>query len=525
VAVSFIRLRIALLANATRVRTRSDAVRLWGFVLVVLLAGGLTALSLLLRDQPDFALADFDSLVSTFTIIIAIVLSLFTPAQVLSASQFVQFPISPARVSLWLPLSSLLSWSSFVLILWVGFTMWLRSTDPLAGTIATIGALLFIFTVKLAALVAAEAAAQLFSTPRSQIVRSFLGWLLLVSVVPLLAFLFTTNGLESYRNTITEIGSATEWSPLGAALSAADSFTSDGLTAALLKLAVGALTLAGLSVLWVFQVRYAFTHIGRPGRTPLSKSGLGWFERFPATRIGVIGARSLTYWIRDPRYRLSFVVVPVVVVVSMLAMWIAGAPWTITWVMPLAVVAFFLGWSIHNDVATDSSAIWMHVASNTPGDADRLGRIAPILGAGIPLIILGSTLSITLMADWRPLPAVIGISSALLFSGLAVSSYASAAWPYPTSRPGESLFVQPQFAGFGAGKSQTVTVLLTLLLAAPAVTFGFIGIGLENLPLQLISLALGVGVGALTIAAGVKFGAQAFDRNGPEYIALSQVFD
>jgi len=525
VAVSFLRLRVALLANATRIKNRQDAVQLWGFVLVALLAAGLTALSLLLRDDATFALGDFDSLASALVITAAILVSLFIPAHALSAAQFVQYPISPRRVSVLLPLSSLIEWSSLILILWVGFTMWLRSTDPIAGVIAASGGVIFIFTVKIASLVAAEVGAQLFSTPGSQMVRSFLGWLLLVSLVPLLVFLFTTNGIESYRNIITEVGSATEWSPLGAALSAAGTFSTAGLEPALMKLTIGFATLIALIVIWVFQVRFAFTHITRPGRTPLSKTGLGWFERFPATPIGVIAARSMTYWIRDPRYRLSLAIVPVVIVVTMLAMWIAGAPWTVIWVMPLAVTAFFLGWSIHNDVATDSSAIWMHVASDTSGKADRLGRIAPLVSGGIPLIIVGSTLSIALMGDWRPLPAVIGISSALLFVGLGVSSFSSAAWPYPTSRPGESLFVQPQFAGFGAGKAQTVTVILILLLAAPALTFGFLGIGLLNLPFQLISLALGVGIGLLVMALGVKLGAAAFDRNGPEFIALSQIFD
>lgn len=533
--VSFFRLRLTLFKNALRIRTRQDVLRLWGFVVLVLIAALLSWLPIWLSitaNEGEFSIADYDSVVSTLLLIAAILVPFFATTSMFDVAQFKQFPHTPDRVGRRIIASSLVTWLSVLLVLWLIAYVTLRSIaafasgDRAGAAMATmiliVGAALFWCTVQLVAHLSAQLSRIVFSTPRSKMVKTLLGWLLLISAAPLVVFLFTTGGADGLRQSITEIGSVTEFTPLGAALSAADSRQ---LLPALIKLAIALITVALLLLAWHAQVRYVYTHIDRPGQTPLAKTELGWFERFPSTPTGVIGARSVTYWMRDPRYRLSFAVVPVVVVVSMLALWIAGAPATIIWVMPLAVISFFLGWSIHNDVASDSTAIWIHIASGTSGLADRVGRLAPVFLGGVPLIIVGSTLSITIMGDWRPLPGVLGISTSLLLTGAGVSSFASVRWPYPTTRPGESLFVQPQFAGFGATRSQILSVLVTLGLTLPALITGFLGIGIENLWLQLVSLVFGVVGGGAVLYYGVKFGAEAYDQEGAELVALSQVFD
>ena len=37
---------------------------------------------------------------------------------------------------------------------------------------------------------------------------------------------------------------------------------------------------------------------------------LGWFDVLGSSRTGAIAARSITYWLRDPRYQASLVAVP-----------------------------------------------------------------------------------------------------------------------------------------------------------------------------------------------------------------------
>ena len=42
------------------------------------------------------------------------------------------------------------------------------------------------------------------------------------------------------------------------------------------------------------------------------RGGLGWFALTPSTPAGGIAARSLIYWLRDPRYIVNLAIVPVV---------------------------------------------------------------------------------------------------------------------------------------------------------------------------------------------------------------------
>ena len=72
------------------------------------------------------------------------------------------------------------------------------------------------------------------------------------------------------------------------------------------------------------------------------------------------------------------------------------------------------GWSVHNDVALDSTAIWMHVSSGTKGTHDRAGRLAPVMLIGLPLVVIGSSVTVTVNGDWRLLPAIIGMNLSLI---------------------------------------------------------------------------------------------------------------
>lgn len=536
-AVPFIQLRVGLLRNAVRFTNKTDFRRIWGYILLAVLAAGLILLSLTAVTSTTFTEAAFDSAVSSLLVLSAILVPVFTARSMVTAGQFRLFDKLPGTVSRQLIVSGILGWISFLLIAWLAGNAVIRSRDPITAVFAAVGAVLVFFTVKLVANIAAELSELFFSTPSRRNIRTVLGWLLLIAAVPLALLLlvsglvaaFTAGGAEgalgAIQATFTEIGRSLEWSPLGAALSAAGTYATAGLMFALAKIVIGIATVGILAWLWFAVVRFSFTHMGKPGDPPMVKAGLGWFDRFPATPSGVIAARSAIYWRRDARYRVSIAIVPVVAAIAVLAMWVAGAPLTIVWVMPLAVAAFLLGWSIHNDTANDATAIWVHVASETKGLPDRVGRVTPILIFGIPLIIVGSTISVALMGDWRPLPAVLGISASLLLVTAGVSSYASAVWPYPVSRPGESLFNQPQFTGYGASRTQALTILVSLVLSLPAMIFGFIGIGQENLLLQLISLALGVVGGAFVLFLGITRGAHVYDEEGPELLALSQVFD
>ena len=163
----------------------------------------------------------------------------------------------------------------------------------------------------------------------------------------------------------------------------------DHVGTAFIKLAIA---VAFLAVLWFAWRALVGAMLTRQRRESVAKvyEGLGWFQQLPARPGWVVAARSLTYWARDSRYGIAVAIIPIVPIVMCVALAIAGVPGSIIAWLPVPVMCLFLGWTIHNDVAYDNTAFWLHVAASTNGRADRWGRIVPPLLIGVPLVVAGS---------------------------------------------------------------------------------------------------------------------------------------
>jgi ABC-2 type transport system permease protein len=286
-------------------------------------------------------------------------------------------------------------------------------------------------------------------------------------------------------------------------------------------LGLGALTILVLLLLWVASLAYQLRPTRRVPRERAARVP-GWFRRLPSTPTGAVAARSFTYWLRDPRYRAALAVLPVVPVVTLLAMWIAGIPLPIASLVPLPIVVLLLAWgTLHNDVAYDSTAVWTHVAAHLRGVHDRVGRLLPVLAMSAPVLALGIPLTAWGYGDPSIVPAMIGVCAALLLGGLGVSSVASARSPYPATRPGDAAFQQPQVPGASGGGIQAGSLALILLVAAPAVASTvLVVLGIAG-PWTWVALACGVGLGLLTLLAGIRAGGAAFDRRAPELLEFA----
>jgi ABC-2 type transport system permease protein len=284
---------------------------------------------------------------------------------------------------------------------------------------------------------------------------------------------------------------------------------------------IGVIVIVVLAVVWWGLVAGSLrpTHrqrLDRAARVP------GWFRRMPATPAGAVAARSFIYWLRDPRYRVVFGILPLLPVLTGLAFFIGGVPLRIGSFVPLALMVLVLAWStIHNDIAYDSTAVWSHVVAQTRGLHDRLGRMWPVLAFGTILIAIGTPVTVWAQGDPDSLPAVLGINIALLLGGIGVGSAMSARFPYPAPRPGDGPFTYPQASGGTGGGAQAGSFLLTILVAAPPIAattlwlLGFPG------PLPWIALATGVAAGVLALVLGIRDGASTFDRRGPELLAFT----
>ena len=154
------------------------------------------------------------------------------------------------------------------------------------------------------------------------------------------------------------------------------------------------------------------------------------------------------------------------------------------------------------------------------GAADRAGRLVPVLIAGVLVIGLGSAVTVFVLDDWRLLPSLVGVSTALLLGGLGVGSITSARFPYPAVKPGDSPFQQPQSTGAVTALVQSITMFGSLLVAAPAIWFAALGL-LDNPSWNALAFAAGVGLGILVLVGGIALGGRVFDHRGPEIVGAA----
>ncbi|MBC7723466.1 MAG: ABC transporter permease [Burkholderiaceae bacterium] len=438
----------------------------------------------------------------------------------LDPRRFALFGIATSKLANLLVLTALVGVPSVLLTIVAIAQVGTWNRGALPAFFAVVGAVLIVATCVLAARVSTSIASFLLASRRAREASGILALVAAVAVTPAVAWLA---GQDWTREGISTLGRAADvagWTPLGAAWSApADAAIGDG-AAGLQKLLIA---LAFVGVLWLAWRGLVAAMLIAPHREkrPSLFGGLGFFGRLPATPVGAIAARSLTYWIRDARYRVQLVIVPVVPFLMVVVFLVSGVYWQNLALLPLPVMCLFLSWSAHNDVAYDNTAVWLHVASNTSGVADRLGRIIPVLLIGALLIAVGGPLSALLYGDPTALPSIIGVSSCILLSGLGLSSLLSAQFPYAAVRPGDSPFTQPQSTGGSASLMQSTVFLATVALSVPPLLLGLYGLA-DHGPLPMRSLLAGLGIGVFVLVIGVVVGGRIFERRGPELLAFTQ---
>ncbi len=516
------RLRLTLLGSVFR---GSFAKGLRSLLLIVVLAAVGVALALLpvrlISDVGERSV--IDTIIGSVVLIAAFVVPFFENRRNLEPRQLALFPSQPGTVAVALLVTSVVSWPFLLLVTWLVALGVFRSEWHEPGWIApaslALAALFALCSVRVV-----SAASRLMAGARHAGTLRTAGLLLFVAFLPVAVFAGATAFGPAGGAAMADTAEVLGWTPFGAAF-AAPALAASEPGEALVRLGIVGGAVVFLIALWIPLVWVSNQSIDRPLEPDVARRGLGWFERFPARPSQVIAARQLTYWARDPRYRVALFAIPIAPIVMLVAFWVAGADLRSLALVPLPIVLLMLGWSQHNDVAMDSTAIWEHVASGTRGRADRAGRLAPVMMIGVPLALIGSSITVTVLGDWRVLPAVAGLNLAVLFVSSGVSSVFSVMMPYPTTRPGDSPFVQPQWSGSGSGLAQTLSMVLSIVLAVPAVWFSVSAILDIELTSNLWALLFGIGYGLFVLLMGVLIGGRIFDRSGPELIAVTQVFD
>lgn len=437
----------------------------------------------------------------------------------LDPRRFALFGIRTTKLTAALAIAALVSIPAAVLAV-VAVTQvvtWTRGPLPVLFAIA--GAVLIVPTCILAARVTSGIASYALSSRRARDVTGIGLVVLLALAAPAIVAAASTDWDRYLLPVVRTIANVAQWTPLGAMWAMPGQAAIGHPDRALLQLGIAVAFLLLLWLAWVGIVRMMLT---RPQRESVPKVyvGLGLIGKFPARPGWAIAARSFSYWMRDARYGVGLAVVPVVPILMCVALAIAGVPGEVIAWLPIPIVCLFLGWTVHNDVAYDNTAFWLHVASDVDGRADRLGRLAPPLAIGVPVALLGSIATVWIAGNWPALPGLLAVSLGLLLVGLGISSVISARFPYPAVRPGDSPFAQPQSAGTAGAVVQSFSFVAIAVSIAPVAWLAWLGEDV-NPGFHWLALASALVLGFAALAIGVSAGGRIIERDGPELLAVA----
>jgi ABC-2 type transport system permease protein len=517
----FLRLRLRLLANTAKRPTPQLVGVIIGTAYALIMGIVLIAVLFSLRSgEPELTR---NIVVISGSVVVAgfFFLPLFFSTQdPMDPRSFSLYGVSDGSVAFGLFLAAFLSVPSVIVTVVSLATIATWSQSPGSALLAVVSAVVGALTCVLGARLATSISAFVFVTRRAREIGVTVGVLAVIVIVPGILLLMLTGWGNDGGGFFSALENVLGWTPFGAVWAIPADAANGQWVYSVLKLLIALATLALLWLGWKGLVALMLVTPGHQSETR-EHVGLGWFGRTPTTRTGAIAARSLTYWGRDARYYAQLVIVPVVPIIAVVVFVFVGIPIEYTALLPIPLMCVFLGWVVHNDVAFDNTAIWLHVVAGRIGVADRIGRMIPVVLIAIPLIGIGSFLSVVFANNPDALPAVLGTSTCLVLTGLGLGSIFSARFPYPASRPGDSAFTQPQSTGATSVLAQGLSLAGTLLLSTPAVVYGVLGVFVDP-DYFWVSLWTGLGVGVVVVVLGVAWGARIFTRRGPEILAAAQ---
>jgi ABC-2 type transport system permease protein len=247
------------------------------------------------------------------------------------------------------------------------------------------------------------------------------------------------------------------------------------------------------ALVWRWSLAKALETPARSTPAKAAKRGLGFFGVFPGTPVGAVAARALTYWMRDPRYAQSLIVLPLVPVFVLLYSRTDGDLTPLNAVGP--IIAVLLAMSIYTDVSYDNTAFALHLQMGVSGRDDQIGRVLALAVFAVPLSLLVVLGTVVLSDAWTALPGLLGITIGVLLSGFALSSLVSGGFVFAVPAPGESPFKSKPGGGISLMVSLLATWSILAVLVLPELVVAIIGFTTGPVVFGWISLALGIMLG------------------------------
>lgn len=354
--------------------------------------------------------------------------------------------------------------------------------------------------------------------------REIVGTLMLglvIMVGPIMAGIFGM--LDAAGAVSAEVGRAGAilgWTPIGAAWAVPGDVAAGTWLSAVCKLAIAAATLALLWAAWAWALQ-ASTGTRPAQAARAAKSGaLGLFGTMATGAAGATWARSLTSWLRDPRYLRQLIFIPLFPLLFAFTGGIHGWLFSVS----AAMVALILAITGYSDISYDGTAFTAVLSSGATGRADRWGRVLGAASVGLPAVIAVAVVVAAIGGTWDRLLGVLGAALGMLLVGYGACAVSSALVVVPVPAAGDSPFKTVPGQSVASGLIVFVVLGACLVLAAPASVLAIVAIATGSAPLGALALVVGILVGAGVIVAGVTIGGRILDRTGPDLLRRIKAF-
>ena len=392
---------------------------------------------------------------------------------------------------------------------------------PTAAIAAVPSAVIGVATCVLATRFAAALAVGLGSGRRG---REVIGTLVLVLVIfagPITTgILATLSGAGSIGGQLGQAAAVLGWTPLGATWSLPGEIAAGAWGIAAIKLLIALVTPVALWFGWRWSLEQSLVSPPRQASRTVKPGALGLFGVMPTGGVGATWARSLTGWLRDPRYLRQLIIAPLFPVLFAFTSGTEGVMFAASPVL----VAFVLCVSGYTDVSYDGTAFASVLSSGIRGRADRWGRMLGAASIGVPLMLMTAIVTAVIGGHLDALPAVLGASFGLLLGGYGVNAVSSALIVTPVAAPGDNPFKSVPGQTFVSGLLVFVVLAACGVVALPAVIVAGISVISGNAALGWVALAVGLGVGAGVAAGGVALGGRTLERTGPDLLLRIKAF-
>ncbi len=512
-----VRLRLLVLANTLK---RSP----WQLVAVIF--GALYGLAVLTGVVVGlFALSAAPAQVGFTVIVIAgsvailgwILVPLFTSGidQTLDPAKLARFPIPRRDLLVGLTLSGIVGVPGAVTLIAALATAGTWWRYPLSAIAALVCAVVGAVTCVVASRMIAALTASLGTSRRF---REITGVLFLVPVILLgPIFAFASENLTDGSIDFERLARTMSFTPIGAIWAVPGELALGNIGPAAVQLLIGVATLGVFFLIWRRALAVAIESPPRTASSSKRAGKLGLLGAFPATPTGAVAARSLIYWMRDPRYTQQLLIVPLLPIMLGFLSSTLEAPGLVNAAGP--TVAFLLAMAIYADISYDNTAFATHMAAGLSGRADRAGRVIALGSFALPLVVIATIAAAWYSDSWGIIPGLLGISFGVLLTGMGLSSITSARAVFPVPAPGDSPFK-------GKPGSNVTAVLVTFvawgvlgILVLPELALAVIGFVTGQAMWGWLALAVGVGLGSLLLVLGIRLGGRLLDRRAPELLA------